>query len=423
MDKESSKLFSFKVTDLFIPRFLHTLELTSDIPMVEKMRCVSDKSELKVVCTLIGNAGSKRMRIGCCPTCGYIGYIDRPTGEWIRDYYANVWDDANRKRENIDVEVEKLKARPGKISPMKITALELEELGINKNRSVLEIGSGLDLVPKGLKNLGYKHIVAVDNSKHRAEITSKAFGITVLPHPFESKEAQEKLKEFAPFSIIYSSHVIEHMDDPYLIIKQCSHLQKEGDYLIFVLPNVEKEIGGFIFLYISHLHGFTHFSFEKLLGQHGYRVIKQSLKHNDEIFVVAQRVKDTVEVRSENQPDYYNDTVQKFIMELDLGKHHRRNHRLLWWFKTLLPVKHQGILWSTLKPIALLQYYFYSKIYFKHKYKKELYIAFGKAFKYRPVHFSSITACPISDVEKRYTTYEESPIEIQFKNNIKLFYK
>jgi len=39
------------------------------------------------------------------------------------------------------------------------------------------------------------------------------------------------------------------------------------------------------------------------------------------------------------------------------------------------------------------------------------------------VHYSTIMGAAITDAEKRFTSPGESPIEIQFDGNIKLFYK
>jgi len=245
MNSQNANLFSFRVSNIFIPRFLNILEVTPDFPLTEQVSCPADETVLKTLCTLIGNGGAPRIRIGCCPTCGYVGYIDRPAEDWIKSYYSDTWDHADKK--NIEAEAAQQKARPGKLERLGMTAEQFEQLGVDKNCFILEIGSGIDRIPKGLQQIGYTKIVAVDNSKHRAQISSKAFGIKVLPYPFEHTEAQAQLKKFSPFSLIFSSHVLEHTHNPALIIRLCASLQKEGDYLIFTLPNMVKETVGIIF--------------------------------------------------------------------------------------------------------------------------------------------------------------------------------
>ena len=424
MNLEMARLFGFRISRLFVPRYLHILTVKADFPLTRLGTCPADNTPLRTLVTLVGNDGAQKIRIGCCQSCGYIGYIDTPTPQWLETYYADTWDEAQVKRKHTEREVAALSALPGKLSPMGLSREELESLGIDKNRPILEIGGGLDRVPKGLQEIGFHNIVTVDASKHRAATTSKAFDIDVVPYPSEHPDAQKEFQKRAPFSLIYSSHVIEHMHNPDEVIRLCSTLQKEGDYLVFALPNVLKGVASMTLLYISHLHDFTPFSFASMLGKHGYRVLKITNNDNKNIFVLAQKTGVRVTVSNTEKHDYFNETLEKVAAELDLGKKHESKHRLWWWLRTVIRGGTQYPLWSTWLPIQWLQYYFYSKVSFKYRFKNELIAEFGEhMYRKNPVHCSAIMGASVRDIKKRYTDYDESPIEIQFDGNIAFFYK
>ena len=54
--------------------------------------CPADGIALRTLCTLLDRSGRRRVRLGCCPDCGHITYIDRPTKEWVDGYYLSAWD-------------------------------------------------------------------------------------------------------------------------------------------------------------------------------------------------------------------------------------------------------------------------------------------------------------------------------------------
>jgi 2-polyprenyl-3-methyl-5-hydroxy-6-metoxy-1,4-benzoquinol methylase len=415
-------IYALRVSHLFAPRYYKILNVTPDVSFTAHLSCPADGGTLTTLCTLVGREGAQRMRIGCCDACGYIGYVDRPSREWLSHYYSDVWDYASQENVGLEAEVEKLKARKGALGEI---GAAVERLPIDKNRFVLEIGGGTDRLPKALREIGYTNIVTVDPSRYRAEIVRRAYGINVLPFPFEHENAQAELRKRAPFSFICSSHVLEHTYDPAEIIELCAGLQGEGDYIILALPNVKNEVPGQIIFFLPHLHGFSDLSLGRLLERFGYHVIEQSPPGGNN-FIVAQKrgTKDEKEYAQRDHANYFETTLDRFVTALGLNQTYSQKFRLLWWFKKTWPLGRQERAWSSFAPIVWLQYYFYSKIYFRHVYKKEFISSMGEAqFKRKAAHFTSINGCLVRDVVKRYTTVSESPLEIQFDGNIKLFCK
>ena len=81
------KLFNLKV-----------LEFDKDIPIIRSTACALDGSEMALLCRFTGKDIALSIEVGCCRKCGYVGYIDKPTEEWISTFYAEVWDDAKKKK-------------------------------------------------------------------------------------------------------------------------------------------------------------------------------------------------------------------------------------------------------------------------------------------------------------------------------------
>lgn len=417
----NANLYSFKINNLFAPRYYRVLEVVPDFRLVEQPDCPCDRTRLRTIAVLIGNAGRKRIRVGCCPDCGYVGYIDRPTREWISEYYSDTWDTANQKNSGLAAEVEKWKTRTG--SPGRVGEAA-RRLGVDKKRFILEIGAGQDLVFRGLEEMGYKKIIAVDNSKYRAQISEQAFGIKVLPHPFEHPEAQSELRNLAPFGLIFSSHVLEHTYDPAEIVRLCAGLQRQGDWLMLALPNVVKERAGMTFLYLPHLHGLRPASLAALVERCGYRVAEQSPPDAQNFIIARRRSADSASSpKISPRADYFQDTLERMAGEIGLGRSYRNRFRLWWWFKRI-GLGGQERLWSRFGPMPRLQYYFCGRVYFRRKYRNELIAGVGPSkYQKRTAHLSSIMGAAIEDIQRRCTAFQESPIEIQFDGNIKLFYK
>src|SRR3989344_5225851 len=410
---------AFKISRLLAPRYYKVLEITKEIPFDVQPNCPCDRSPLKTFCTFLGNEGRDKIRVGVCDACGYVGYIDRPGGDWIRNYYSTTWDAGEESESRIEAETKEYAAKKGSLNPIKLTEEEVLNLGISKDRYLLEIGSGRDLVPKALAKLGYGKIMAVDPSKPRARISEQAFGIKVVAEPFESEKAQAEFRKNAPFGLIFSSHVLEHTYDPGEIIRLAASLQNNGDYLALAFPNIHRERAGIILLFLPHLHSLSPDSLKNLLESNGYEIIKSARAEGNHA-VLAKKTGERKE--SPATSGHIQSTLARFIKEIGLDKTYSSKSRLWWWFKY---ANHGGqdTLWSKIWPIPLLQYYLYSKIIFRRRFKKELAFSLGEKFAKKPVHYSTIMGAAITDAEKRFTSPGESPIEIQFDGNIKLFYK
>ena len=122
----------FKILDFGALHGWKILELDASVPLSTEPNCPACFSSLETIVTLAGNGGQQRLRVGCCPACGYIGYIDRPTREWVRQFYLSIWDSAASKDVAAGVLKFREKITARDVEKGKRIANLLERFGVNK---------------------------------------------------------------------------------------------------------------------------------------------------------------------------------------------------------------------------------------------------------------------------------------------------
>lgn len=271
--------------DVISPSKVYPVSLPEDVSMEEHLICESCGSRLDVLCTLHSEKSRKSIRVGICDFCGYSGYIDRPQKQWIVDFYSKDWDQVSPRA------VDDIRAhttlQKGVIRGSMLSAFNLHtKLPTDKNKPVLEIGSGYGQVLKNFYDAGFLKVCGVENSKHRATLVHEAFGFDILQGDFGNRRLTDELKKRGPFGLVFSHHVLEHTYHPRDVIHAISLLQEEGDALILAVPNDAEHIL-YQTLYLPHLHNFTPESLEILLNKNGYEIMFNETEHVSSIIFGA----------------------------------------------------------------------------------------------------------------------------------------
>lgn len=390
MPKNHQNLLGFKVIKfLKIPGW-KVLEIDAAVPLQENYWCPADSQPLEVLAVFIGQRGRQRLRFGCCPQCGYLGYIDRPTPDWLAKFYFDVWDNAAAK--SGWPESGSAESSAPAAAPSAAFADFLKRFPIAQDRYVCDIGCGTGGTLKSLRQLGFSKLIGIENSRHRAALAAQVSQAKILTAPFESGSAQSELKKAAPFSLIFTRHVLEHTYYPDQVVKLANQLQSTGDFFINSLPNAAGESSLQILFFLPHLHSFTPTSFATLLSRNNYQIVDAGLTTDKEIYCMAQKVSRPV-VPAPAGDGAFSRALTKFQKGLDLKNNPPSARRYLWYSK-----KSDGS-----RQLAVAPHYL--KILKSFRWAKKL-------------HYFSL-----SDLTTRYVSWEEAPLEIQFDGNIKLLYK
>lgn len=322
---------NIKITGMMESSRVKILQLENNIRLDEQRHCPACETRLDVACILIGKSSGQEIDYGLCSGCGYMGYIQRPTKEWMANFYSFNWDKMHRRGPE---EIKNSTILPGKHVKLGrfLAASMIDKFNLDKNKTICEIGSGYGEVLKFFKERGYHNLVGVENSKHRAELVSSVFGVNILHGEFENNNVQEELKKKRPFGLFFSYHVLEHTYHPAEIIAKAASLQKVGDYLILALPNAEGEHLNYALLYLAHLHSFSRYSLEFLLNRFGYELIADNSPDNSNLIVGAQKVYNPKRFTgAKTRTDYFNEFNSRFDRALAVEAVSKSNIGELYW--------------------------------------------------------------------------------------------
>lgn len=318
-------------------RILEPIELQGwreqpiDMPLVERQYCPCDGMQLRTVAAVTGDVGPwpASVRVGCCPACGYTGYIDRPSAEWFQEFYASEWDPQQLKA----VENTIANARAGEISGEKHPIVQLaERIPVNPEARVFEMGTGYGWALKCMKQLGYKHLSGVESCQHRARIAREGFGFDVRHESLETHQG-------GPYDVILSHHVLEHCYDPTAIMRKLASLQPEGGYLILAVPNNAGEPTMGVLMFLPHLHSFTVKGLRWLLQDAGYTVLDDMGTSVSDQWVIARKTQDTSEQKF-HPVRHWEDCFWAGEHKLRKAAARVLNPCLAWWCKHGDPVNY-----------------------------------------------------------------------------------
>ena len=278
-----------RILDILAASRVRVYPLEKDVLLTCQETRPACMRDLKIICLLTNQSRQQKIKFGLCNHCGYRGYIDRPVKEWLVNFYKQKWDGVFSRNEN---EVKKLLNLPiiGPKASRYLTISLALSLNVDKSKPICEIGCGYGEVLKKFSDAGFKKLIGVENSSHRALMAKKVFDLEVITGDFGGIQVQEALRPKGPFTIIFSHHVLEHTYNPAEIIKNMAELQKQGDYLVLALPNAEGEHINYGLFYLVHLHVFTKESLELLLNKNGYEIIADHSPDETNIIIAAQKV-------------------------------------------------------------------------------------------------------------------------------------
>ena len=107
-------------------------------------------------------------------------------------------------------------------------------LKFSKNKEVLEIGSGSGYGAYYMATHGVKNIFAIDPDGKTVDFAKSNFKAKYLQY---QKSKIEDLKIKSKFDVVFSFEVIEHLENPEIMLSKVKSLLKKGGVLLVSTPN------------------------------------------------------------------------------------------------------------------------------------------------------------------------------------------
>ena len=258
-------------------------------------------------------------------------------------YYLDTWDSESERGSAAGMAAAADKAARAADATVHATVRLAQALSIDHARPVCEIGCGYGTSLRQLAASGFTRLVGIEASRHRAEVTAAA-GFDVLTTPFESPETREALRARGPFGLIFTFHALEHTYHPDRVFAAASELQEPGGHLIISVPNQEGEPSMGVLMFLPHLHSFTPASLTRLAARFGYEVADASANTAKTLNMVFMRAGSSTsrgagastsleggrQSRASAVAHPYERAVDKLVTGLDLDARHVGRRRL-WW--------------------------------------------------------------------------------------------
>jgi len=209
--------------------------------------------------------------------------IDLYTGHW--ENYRN-FDQWKKRRINQEIYKEKF-----------VDVFEKEFSFFNKDRKILDLGSGMGGFLVALKLRGYDNIYGLEFDPNYCEITKLRAKKYDLEIPVKNCCAEKSSYSSDNFDIIISTDVIEHVQDPKECFKEIKRMLKSDGYCYLTNPNrygfkdahykiyfinyFPKKIGQFFADLLTDRQGYVNKDNQKLTEMHyfTYWKIKKILRN------------------------------------------------------------------------------------------------------------------------------------------------
>lgn len=191
-------------------------------------------------------------------------------------------------------------------------------------KSILEIGSAYGNFLNLYKNT--TNTVAIEPSKIEAHFALKHYN---LPEVWQS--SYNRLDELdlpkQKFDLIFSSHVIEHLENPRSLIRYAKTKLSPNGHLCLSMPNLFSLMQDFMEIYFIyhnfHLHTFSPFSITQLLNQEGFEItfiedhpVNPATSSN--MIVIAKLSNEKPTNNLDTSIESIKDAIQSFHNELDI---------------------------------------------------------------------------------------------------------
>ena len=144
----------------------------------------------------------------------------------------------------------------------------------DSSRRILDVGCATGRFLHEFKGNGWE-VAGIEICKEAADYGNKNRKVNIHNCTLEEARFTEK-----SFTVVHASHLIEHLNDPVLFLREVYRILKDNGYLIIVTPNI-RSFQGFIFrsewrsAIADHLFLYSLNALEKLCSSNGFNLLRK----------------------------------------------------------------------------------------------------------------------------------------------------
>lgn len=390
-----------------------TVAIDRGVPLEHQEACPCCAVRLVASAALTGSDGGL-LRVGECPECGYVGYMDRPSEAWLERFYRTEWDGAPLR----DIARE-ARVRPVRMAGTKGVVLSrIADLVPDRTRLVCDVGCGKGEALAALDRMGFRNVLGIESSAYRSALVRARYGFQVLTGNMESDRIIAALGAMRPVGAFFMHHVLEHIARPEAALAAMAALQDEGDYLAIAVPNAASEPLANILFWLMHLHAFTPEGLERLCMRHGYEVVDSSATTAAEIVFIARKAALPYAARNHHGPKEAgrDGLAERIASYVTLPDPDRGRRYIFSWMKAYRPETGATTHASAVFPLASLAGL--AELWYPLKRIKRL----ARRLAGRPV-WAKERSMVVSALKSRRPASASAPVEIQFERSVELIVK
>ncbi len=196
-----------------------------------------------------------------CPSCDHLQYSVMPPKSWITQWYGTRWD--------LGTSLEtKLETR----HPTYRYCRRLAPYLPNRKLKILDVGAGFGDKTSRFKEAGHE-IYCTELTGARADYLKSHVTDHVFFGTLDDSSVQEALRHHAPFDLIFTYHVVEHVYNPRHELQLLHDIAADDAIFYMAIPELYKE-GIFQAIYsMAHISSFSRLSARKLMQQIGFNPV------------------------------------------------------------------------------------------------------------------------------------------------------
>ena len=181
-----------------------------------------------------------------CEECGFVYLKERPTQKWMENYYKDVYavnEPAAAVTVSVPEDVNLLDCKKEYIAAQRKDLFEeaVSFLGYDiKSKTLVDIGCGWGALLYNARKSGMS-VIGFEFTNHNVRFAREQLMLDVRQQQFTDTDLQPNSVD-----IVTMSHVLEHVPDPFLLLKKINYVLKPGGIFYCVVPNFYSLCSAFL---------------------------------------------------------------------------------------------------------------------------------------------------------------------------------